>query len=75
VNPFIVNTVSVGEESGKAGEALEEVASFQEQEIERLLHLLSALLEPAMVLMIGLLVGFIVMAVLLPIFELGTMTG
>ncbi len=65
--PFLVNTVAVGEESGKAGEALLEVANFYEREVERLLHLMSALLEPVTILIVGGVVGFIVMAVLLPI--------
>jgi len=73
VPPFVVNTVAVGEESGKAAEALTEVAHFYEQEAERHLDMAAALLEPSMILLVGALVGFIVMAVLLPIFELGTM--
>ncbi len=70
--PFMVNTVAVGEEGGKVGEALMEVASFYEREIERLLHTMAALLEPAMILVVGAVVGFIVMAVLLPVFEMSS---
>lgn len=68
--PFVVHSVAVGEEGGRVGEALTEIANFYEQEIERLLGMMTSLLEPAMVLLVGGLVGFIVMAVLLPIFEL-----
>lgn len=67
---FLVNTVAVGEESGKLEEAFMEIADFYERESERLLRILSALLEPALILGVGCIVGFIVMAVLLPIFEI-----
>jgi len=68
--PFLINTVAVGEESGRVGEALTEVASYYERESERLLQAMAALLEPVLIILVGLVVGFIVMAVLLPIFEM-----
>ncbi len=70
--PFLVNTVAVGEESGKVGEALMEVANFYEREVDRLLGIVATLLEPIMILLVGGIVGFIVMAVLLPVFELSS---
>ncbi|MBI4340950.1 MAG: type II secretion system F family protein [Candidatus Omnitrophica bacterium] len=72
MTPYVINTVSVGEESGKVGEAFAEVASFYEREAEGLLHTAAALMEPAMVLGVGAVVGWIVMAILLPIFELSS---
>lgn len=71
--PFLVHSVAVGEEGGKAAEALLEVAGYYEREIERLLQVLAALLEPAMILVVGGLVGFLVMAILLPIFDMSTL--
>jgi type II secretory pathway component PulF len=68
--PFLVNTVAVGEESGKVGEALMEVAGYYERETERLLQVMATLLEPMLIVVVGLIVGFIVMAVLLPIFDM-----
>jgi type II secretory pathway component PulF len=70
--PFLVNTVAVGEESGKMGEALSEVSNFYEREVERLLQMVAALLEPATILIVGGVVGFIVIAVLLPILTMST---
>ena len=72
MTPYVINTVSVGEESGKVGEAFAEVANFYEREAEGMLHIAAALMEPAMVLGVGLVVGWIVMAILLPIFELSS---
>ena len=68
--PFLVNTVAVGEESGKVGEALLEVAGYYERETERLVQTMATLLEPMLILGVGLVVGFIVIGVLLPIFEM-----
>ena len=70
--PFLVNTVAVGEETGKVGDALTEVATYYEHETERLLQTMATLLEPMLILIVGLVVGFIVMAVLLPIFEMSS---
>lgn len=68
--PFVVHTVAVGEEGGRVGEALAEIANLYEREVERLLRVMASLLEPTMILVVGSLVGFIVMAVLLPVFEM-----
>ncbi|MBI3011078.1 MAG: type II secretion system F family protein [Candidatus Omnitrophica bacterium] len=69
--PFVIHAVAVGEESGKVSDALLEVANFYEREVERLLQIMAGLLEPAMILAVGAVVGFIVMAVLLPVLEMG----
>ncbi len=69
-DPFLVNTVAVGEEGGRVGEALVEVATYYERNAERSLQTMATLLEPALIVGVGLVVGFIVMAVLLPIFEM-----
>lgn len=72
--PFLVNTVAVGEEAGKVGEAMTEIAAYYERDSERILEAMATLLEPTLILVIGVVVGFIVFAVLLPIFEMSTLT-
>lgn len=72
---FLTNLVSVGEESGKLDEALAEAAAFYERETDEGVRLLTSLLEPLMILVMGLIVGFIVMAMLLPMFELNLAVG
>jgi general secretion pathway protein F len=69
-SPLLVNTVAVGEEGGRVGEALMEVADYYERDAERQLQTMATLLEPALIIAVGLVVSFIVMAVLLPIFEM-----
>ena len=73
--PFLVSLVSVGEESGKLDEALLEVAETYEQECDEATRILTSLLEPAMILLMGLVIGFIVVAMLLPIFQMNVMAS
>lgn len=70
---FMSNLIRVGEESGKLQDALEEVAGSYERDTEETIRIMSSLLEPLMILVMGLVVGFIVVAMLLPIFDMNTM--
>lgn len=70
---FMTNLVIIGEESGKLDEGLAEIAAFYERETDEALRGLTTLLEPLMILVMGLIVGFIVVAMLLPMFELNMM--
>jgi len=71
--PFVFNLISIGEESGRLDEVLSNIAFSFESDCEEYIKVLTTLLEPVMVLVIGLVVGFIVSAVLLPIFQLNVM--
>jgi general secretion pathway protein F len=62
--------ISVGEQSGNLEEMLFKVAEISESEVESRVSMLTSLLEPVMILALGALVGFVVLAVLLPIFEM-----
>ena len=68
--PMAVHMVRVGEETGRLEEMLVKVASDFELEVRRLVKRLMGLLEPAIILIMGLLVGFIVVALLMAIFSL-----
>ncbi|MEI8121451.1 MAG: type II secretion system F family protein [bacterium] len=68
---FVTNMVAVGEESGRLDEALLEVAAFYQRELDRDLRLVTTLLEPVLILLVGVVVGFIIFAMLLPIFQIG----
>lgn len=72
---FMSNLIIVGEESGKLDDALEEIANMYELETDEAIKTFSSLLEPMMILGIGLIVGFIVVAMLLPIFEINMVMG
>lgn len=70
---FMSNLIRVGEESGKLQDALEEVANSYERDTDESIRIMSSLLEPLMILVMGLVTGFIVIAMLLPIFDINTM--
>jgi len=66
----VLEMVSVGEKSGELGKMLEKVALTLENEAEGDLRSLVSLLEPMMILIMGVGVGFIALSVLLPILEM-----
>jgi general secretion pathway protein F len=70
---FMSNLLIVGEESGKLDDALAELAESYERDTDETLKTLGSLIEPAMILGMGLIVGFIVVAMLLPVFEINSM--
>jgi type II secretory pathway component PulF len=70
---FAQNMISVGETSGRIEQALAKVAGAYEREVDRSVKVLTTLLEPALILFMGVIVGGIVMAMLLPIFQLNVM--
>lgn len=67
---FVTNIVTVGEETGSLDKALLSIAEEYEKEVERALKVVTRLLEPMMILVMGVVVGFIVMSMLLPIFQI-----
>lgn len=68
---FVSNMVAVGEESGTVDAALLKVAVTYEREVNRIIHTLTTILEPALLVIVGGIVMFIVLAMLLPVFEIG----
>jgi len=67
---FASNIIAVGEKGGRLKEALAEVAGFYERDIDATTKTMASLIEPAIILVMGLLVGFIVMAMILPIVQM-----
>ncbi|MBN1916396.1 MAG: type II secretion system inner membrane protein GspF [Verrucomicrobia bacterium] len=68
--PIVVHMVAVGEASGSLEEMLLNVADTYDNEVEIATNSLIALIEPLMIVLMGLIVGFIVLSILLPIFEM-----
>ena len=65
-----MNFLVVGEETGTLDDAFEKIATFYQREFDGKIKLLGTFLEPMMILAIGLVVGFLVISLLLPIFEM-----
>ena len=70
VDDIVVNMVDVGEETGALDTMLYKVADVYEEEVEVLVEGLINLLEPLMVVVLGLIVGFIVIALFMPLIKL-----
>jgi len=68
---FVVTMISVGEEGGRLQEALTEITYVYEREVEQIIKIMTSLLEPLLILAVGAVVGFIIFAMLLPIFNIG----
>lgn len=69
--PFLsIQMIMVGEQSGELETMLNKVADVYEKEVESSLVSMTALLEPAIILVMGVVVGFIVFSICLPIFEM-----
>ncbi len=68
--PMMLRMVAAGESTGKIDEMLEKMADFWDEEIEATLAALTSLLEPLLIVTLGVIVGGIVIALFLPIFKL-----
>ncbi|HDZ87981.1 MAG TPA: type II secretion system protein GspF, partial [Nitrospirae bacterium] len=68
--PVLRQMVATGEKTGRLPELLDRAADAYEEEFSKKVQTMLTLLEPAMIVVMGLVVGFIVFAVLLPIFDM-----
>jgi type IV pilus assembly protein PilC len=68
--PMVGHMVSVGEETGQLEHMLSKVADFYEAEVDAKVKALTALIEPLMIVFVGGIVGFIVIAMYLPMFQI-----
>lgn len=73
--PLVIHLISSGEASGELDEMLSRAAQNQEREIDGLIAALLGILEPALIVGMGVIVLTIVLAILLPIFELNQLVG
>ena len=67
---FMINILVVGEKGGRLNESLIEIANFYERDVDRVTKIMTSLIEPAIILIMGVVVGFIVFAMVLPIFQM-----
>ncbi len=65
-----IQMIQVGEQSGELEAMLNKIADVFENEVESSIMRMTSLLEPVMILVMGIIVGFIVLAICLPIFEM-----
>lgn len=70
-----IQMTAIGEESGSLDEMLDKVASFYEDEVDNMVDNLTTLMEPLIMAVLGVLVGGLIIAMYLPIFQLGSVVG
>jgi type IV pilus assembly protein PilC len=70
-SPLLQQMAAIGEESGTLDELLQRAADFEEAQLDERIAYWSGLLEPATVVLLGLLIGAVVLALYLPIFQMG----
>jgi type IV pilus assembly protein PilC len=72
---LMIRMIAAGEKSGRVDEMLESVANTYDDEVESLLATLTSLMEPFLMVFLGIIIGGIVIAMFLPIFKLGSVVG
>ena len=70
---FFTKMIAVGEESGRLSDVLDEAAASYTQQVEKDIAIISSLLEPLLILFLGLVLGAVVLAILLPTFMISQM--
>ncbi len=73
--PLVYHMVAIGERSGALEEMLGNVAAAYEEQVETTIGALTSLLEPFMIVFMGVVVGFIVFSVLMPILQINNLAG
>lgn len=68
----VVQMISAGEESGKLGEVLDEISSYYARLLKERIKAVTSMIEPIMIILMGSVVGFIAMAIILPIFKMSS---
>jgi type IV pilus assembly protein PilC len=75
-NPLLPHSVTqmigAGEESGKLGEVLDEISEFYAKQLRDAIKAVTSMIEPIMIIVMGSVVGFIAMAIILPIFKMSS---
>jgi type IV pilus assembly protein PilC len=69
--PLVSGMVRIGESTGNLEENLEYLAGYYDEEVDTKLHSLTSLIEPLMLLFMGLLVGFVALSIITPIYSIG----
>ncbi len=68
----VVQMISAGEESGKLGEVLDEISAYYAKQLKDQIKAVTSMIEPIMIILMGSVVGFIAMAIILPIFKMSS---
>ena len=70
--PSVVQMIRSGEDSGNMGDVLRDVSIYYARELKTVIKMVTSMIEPIMIVMMGVLVGFIAMSIILPIFKMSS---
>ncbi len=71
--PMVVHMISVGEETGSLDSMLNKIADFYDEEVGSMVESLTSIIEPVMIMVMGTMLGFIVVALYMPMFQVITL--
>jgi len=69
------DVISVGEESGSLVQSFNDIADNYDQDVRELIQIMTTVFEPLMIIVVGAGIGFVVIAMLLPIFQMDILAG
>jgi type IV pilus assembly protein PilC len=73
--PMTIQMIQIGEATGALDSMLNKIADFYEEDVDNLVGNLTALLEPMLMVVLGIILGSLVVAMYLPIFQMGSVVG
>lgn len=73
--PMVVQMISVGEATGALDNMLNKIADFYDEEVDSAVAALTSMLEPMLMIFLGVTVGFVIVAMYMPIFQMGSIAG
>lgn len=73
--PMVISMIGVGESTGQLDAMLQKIADFYEDEVDNAVGAMKQLIEPLMILFLGVIIGGLVVAMYLPIFKMGSVVG
>ncbi len=71
----VVQMIRSGEDSGTLGDVLRDISEFYAKELKAVIKAVTSMIEPIMICVMGVLVGFIAMSIMLPIFKMSSLVG
>ena len=69
---MVIDMIAVGEETGALDTMLEKISEFYDQEVDYTIDAFTTLIEPVLIMFLGIVIGFIVVALYMPLFSIVT---
>lgn len=73
--PMVIQMIAIGEETGNLDAMLTKIADFYDQEVDAAVKGLTSMIEPIIIVVMGLVIGFIVISMFMPMFEMGNLAS